>query len=51
MLRLMECYDGPFYGPIAFFGIGRSNRRPRSLDAEQQEMLRAAHEVAAVRAK
>ncbi|MBB4714042.1 hypothetical protein BJ965_003924 [Streptomyces luteogriseus] len=51
MLRLMECFDGPFYGPLAFFGIGHSSRRPRSLDAEQQDMLRAAYEVAAARVK
>lgn len=51
MLRLMECYDGPFYGPLAFFGIGHRSRRPRSLDAEQQDMLRAAYEVAVARAK
>ncbi|MFF3366334.1 hypothetical protein [Streptomyces misionensis] len=46
MLRLLGCYDGPFYGPVSFFGIGRRGMRPRGLDAEQQEMLRAAYEVA-----
>lgn len=46
MLRLLGCFDGPFYGPISFFGIGRRGMRPCGLDTEQQEMLRAAHEVA-----
>lgn len=46
MLRLLDYHDGPFYGPISFFAIGARSPRPRSLDEDQQEMLRAAHEVA-----
>jgi hypothetical protein len=46
MLRLLDCHDGPFYGPISFFAVGTRTPRPRSLDEDQQEMLRAAHEVA-----
>ena len=50
MLRLLDCHDGPFYGPISFFATGSRSPRPRSLDEDQQEMLRAAHEVARSRA-
>ncbi|MFE1463940.1 hypothetical protein ACFW6M_22895 [Streptomyces nigra] len=50
MLRLLDCQDGPFYGPISFFSTGPRSHRPRSLDEDQQEMLRAAHEVARGRA-
>ncbi|WP_330342598.1 hypothetical protein [Streptomyces sp. NBC_00557] len=50
MLRLLDCHDGPFYGPISFFAVGPRSPRPRSLDEDQQEMLRAAHEVARSRA-
>jgi hypothetical protein len=46
MLRLLDCHDGPFYGPLSFFGVGSRSPQPRSLDEDQQEMLRAAHEVA-----
>lgn len=46
MLRLLNCHDGPFNGPVCFFAIGSRPGAPRSLDEEQQEMLRAAHEVA-----
>jgi hypothetical protein len=49
MLRLMECFDGPFYGPISFFAVGRRDRKPRSLTADQQDMLRAAYEIASAR--
>ncbi|WP_327393893.1 hypothetical protein [Streptomyces phaeochromogenes] len=51
MLRLLDCHDGPFYGPISFFAVGTRDPRPRSLDEEQQEMLRAVHEVALNRAR
>ncbi|MER6952780.1 hypothetical protein [Streptomyces sp. NPDC000618] len=51
ILRLLDCHDGPFYGPISFFAIGACSPRPRSLDEDQQEMLRAAHEVARGRVK
>ena len=50
MLRLLDCHDGPFYGPISFFAVGARSPRPRSLDEDQQEMLRAAYEVARSRA-
>jgi hypothetical protein len=50
MLRLLDCHDGPFYGPISFFATGFRSPRPRSLDGDQQEMLRAAYEVARSRA-
>lgn len=50
MLQLLDCYDGPFYGPIGFFAITPRGSRPRSLDEDQQAMLRAAHEVARSRA-
>ncbi|MFJ7023172.1 hypothetical protein ACIQUW_32900 [Streptomyces sp. NPDC101117] len=50
MLRLLDCHDGPFYGPLSFFAVGPGSPRPRSLDEEQQDMLRAAHVVARIRA-
>ena len=50
MLRLLDCHDGPFYGPISFFAVGARSPRPRSLDEDQQEMIRAAYEVARSRA-
>ncbi|MDX3536201.1 hypothetical protein PV721_17845 [Streptomyces sp. MB09-01] len=50
MLRLLDCHDGPFYGPISFFAISAHTPRPQSLDEDQREMLRAAHEVARGRA-
>jgi hypothetical protein len=46
MLRMLDCYDGPFNGPIAFFAVSSPRSRPRSLDTEQQELLQAAHHVA-----
>ncbi|MEU9164302.1 hypothetical protein AB0D29_29035 [Streptomyces sp. NPDC048424] len=50
MLRLLDCHDGPFYGPISFFAISAHATQPRSLGEEQREMLRAAHAVARGRA-
>ncbi|MFG2276703.1 hypothetical protein ACGFNY_43965 [Streptomyces chartreusis] len=50
MLRLLDCHDGPFYGPLSFFAVGSRGSRPKSLDEGQQEMLRAAYEVARSRA-
>lgn len=50
MLRLLDCHDGPFYGPIGFFAVAPRSPKPRSLNDDQQEMLRAAHEVARCRA-
>ncbi|MGW3386473.1 hypothetical protein [Streptomyces cinereoruber] len=50
MLRLLDCHDGPFYGPISFFAISTPAPQPQSLDEDQREMLRAAHEVARGRA-
>ncbi|GLV90749.1 hypothetical protein Slala04_22030 [Streptomyces lavendulae subsp. lavendulae] len=50
MLRLLDCHDGPFYGPISFFAISTHATQPRGLDEDQREMLRAAHEVARARA-
>jgi hypothetical protein len=49
MLRLLDCFDGPFHGPVSFFAVGPRSMRPHSLDEEQQEMLRAAHEIASAR--
>ncbi|MCX4571612.1 hypothetical protein OOK48_35415 [Streptomyces viridodiastaticus] len=49
MLRLLNCHDGPFNGPVCFFAIASHPGKPRSLDEEQQEMLRAAYEVAKTR--
>lgn len=46
MLRLLGCYDGPFYGPVSFFAVHPHWKEPRSLDQDQQELLCAAHEVA-----
>ncbi|MEU1178187.1 hypothetical protein ABZ464_11125 [Streptomyces sp. NPDC005820] len=51
MLRLLDCHDGPFYGPISFFAVSAGASRPQSLDEDQREMLRAAHEVARGRAE
>jgi hypothetical protein len=51
MLRLLEYYDGPFYGPISFFAVGRRDRKPRSLTADQQKMLRTAYEIASARVR
>ncbi|MFE5772452.1 hypothetical protein ACFQ7O_29285 [Streptomyces sp. NPDC056485] len=50
ILRLLDCHDGPFYGPISFFAVSAHATQPRSLDEDQREMLRAAHEVARGRA-
>lgn len=50
MLRLLDCHDGPFYGPLSFFAVGSGSPRPKSLDDDQQEMLRVAHQVAHSRA-
>ncbi|MCP9213287.1 hypothetical protein [Streptomyces cucumeris] len=50
MLQLMGSYDGPFHGPISFFSVRPDSLTPHSLDAEQQDLLRAAHEVAQARA-
>ncbi|MFI5616133.1 hypothetical protein [Streptomyces sp. NPDC051567] len=46
MLRLLDCHDGPFHGPISFFATSTLTPQPQSLDEDQREMLRAAHEVA-----
>jgi hypothetical protein len=48
-LRLLDCYDGPFYGPIAFFSVSAHSSRPQSLDPQQQELLTLAHQVAVTR--
>lgn len=49
MLHLLDCHDGPFNGPVSFFAVGATSSKPRGLDEEQQEMLRAAYEVASAR--
>ncbi|MEU0039816.1 hypothetical protein [Streptomyces sp. NPDC006333] len=48
-LRLLDCYDGPFYGPVAFFSVSARSNRPQSLDSQQQELLTLAHQVAKTR--
>lgn len=46
MLRLLGVNEGPLFGPISFFGVTRANKKPRGLDDEHQELLKAAHEAA-----
>lgn len=49
MLQLLGCYDGPFSGPTTFFAASPRGYAPSSLDEEQLDMLRAAHQVAQAR--
>jgi hypothetical protein len=49
VLRLLDCYDGPFYGPVAFFSVSAGDNQPQGLDTQQQELLALAHQVAKAR--
>ncbi|MER6332634.1 hypothetical protein ABT298_25565 [Streptomyces sp. NPDC001034] len=49
ILRILDCYDGPFYGSIAFFSVGARSNEPKDLDPQQRELLTLAHQVAATR--
>ncbi|MDX3762606.1 hypothetical protein [Streptomyces sp. AK02-04a] len=45
-LRLLDCYDGPFRGTVAFFSVSARSNLPQSLDSQQQELLTLAHQIA-----
>lgn len=49
MLNLLGSGEGPLFGTISFFAVAPSDMRPQGLDQEQQEMLRAAHQVVTAR--
>ncbi|MET9913569.1 hypothetical protein ABZZ74_43640 [Streptomyces sp. NPDC006476] len=49
VLRLLDCFDGPFYGPVAFFSVSARNNQPQGLDPQQQKLLTLAHHVAKTR--
>ncbi|MFF7048224.1 hypothetical protein ACFY94_07675 [Streptomyces griseorubiginosus] len=46
VLRLLDCFDGPFYGPVAFFSVSARNNQPQDLDPQQQKLLTLAHHIA-----
>lgn len=49
MLELLGDAGSMLFGPVSFFQVGLGSLRPGSLDADRQELVKAAHRAAASR--